>query len=112
MLSCTLGCALGYDAETTKKAPNYGIKVPLDQSMRARAAPKSVAFIHGTSRQNKTWSLQNWVDLGQRLAASGYQVKLVHGSAESADVMSDTRDEIAALPTVAEVRTYPVLAAY
>ena len=72
--------ALGYDAELAKKAPNYGIKVPLGQSIYARAAPKSVAFIHGTSRPDKTWPLQNWVDLGQRLAASGYQIKLVHGS--------------------------------
>ena len=37
---------------------------------------------------------------------------LVHGSADSTDAMSDTRDEIAALPTVADVRTYSVLAAY
>ena len=74
--------ALGYDVKTVKNAPNYGIKVPSDQSIYARAAPKSVAFIHGTSRPNKTWPLQNWVELGQRLAASGYQVKLVHGSAE------------------------------
>ncbi len=37
---------------------------------------------------------------------------LVHGSADSTDAISDTRDQIAALPTVAEVRTYSVLAAY
>ncbi|MCY7386665.1 MAG: Lrp/AsnC family transcriptional regulator [Burkholderiales bacterium] len=37
---------------------------------------------------------------------------LVHGSADSADLVSDTRDEIAALSTVADVRTYSVLAAY
>ena len=72
--------ALEYDVKTVKKAPNYGIKVPLAQSIYARAAPKIVALIHGTSRQDKTWPLQNWVELGHRLAASGYQVKLVHGS--------------------------------
>ena len=37
---------------------------------------------------------------------------LVHGSADSTEAISNTRDEIAALPTVADVRTYPVLAAY
>ncbi len=37
---------------------------------------------------------------------------LVHGSADSTEAISNTRDEIASLPTVADVRTYSVLAAY
>ena len=73
--------ALGYDLERLKIAPNYGLKMPSAQSLRAQAAPKNIAFIHGTSRHNKTWPQQNWAELGQRFTAAGYQVVLVHGSA-------------------------------
>ena len=74
--------ALGYAPEGTEKAPNYGLNRPSCQSIQAQEAPKKVAFIHGTSRQDKAWPLQNWVELGQRLVASGDQVLLVHGSAK------------------------------
>jgi heptosyltransferase-1 len=78
--------ALGYSTELAKKEPIYGLKTPPDQSIRAQDAPetgaKKIAFIHGTSRQDKTWSLPNWVELGQRLVGSGRQIMLVHGSAQ------------------------------
>ena len=61
---------------------------------------QTVPIIKSFAGANEVYALAGDLDL------------LVHGSAESADAMSDTRDEIAALPTVAEVRTYPVLAAY
>ena len=71
------------------KAPDFGLiyasKTLFDQLIRAQVAPENVAvkiaFIHGTSRHDKTWPLQNWVELGQRLAASNSQVILVHGNA-------------------------------
>ncbi len=71
---------LGYSAALPNKALNYGLKVPLAQSIRVQEATKNIAFMHGTSRLDKTWPLQNWVDLGQRLMASAYHVTLVHGS--------------------------------
>ncbi len=78
--------ALDYSAELTKNEPIYRLKMPSGQSIRAQAAPetgaKRIAFIHGTSRQDKTWPLPNWVELGKRLAASGCQIMLVHGSAQ------------------------------
>ena len=74
--------ALGYSTDAAKKSPIYGLKVPVAQSKSAQAAPKKIAFIHGTSRQDKTWPVQNWVALGKRSAANGYQVTLVHGSAQ------------------------------
>ncbi len=74
--------ALGYGAAVAKTTPSYGVKVPAAQSNRARAAPETIAFIHGTSRANKEWPLQHWVDLGQRMMASGHRVLLVHGSAK------------------------------
>ena len=78
--------ALGYGMP---KEADFGLffpsKKPLAQSKRAQAAPeniaKKLAFIHGTSRQDKTWPLQHWVELGKRLTASNYQVRLVHGNA-------------------------------
>jgi heptosyltransferase-1 len=73
---------LGYDSQRLEAAPNYGLKMPVAQLRKAQVAPKYIAFIHGTSRQDKTWPVQRWVDLGHRLAASGYQVALVHGSAQ------------------------------
>ena len=72
--------ALGYSADILNKAPDYGLKSHKDQSIRAQNAPINIAFIHGTSRQDKEWPQQSWVELGQRLAATGYQVMLVHGN--------------------------------
>jgi heptosyltransferase I len=45
-------------------------------------ATKTIVFIHGTSRADKCWPEPLWVQLGQRLIAQGYQIALVHGSAE------------------------------
>jgi heptosyltransferase-1 len=63
----------------------YASERSFGQSIRAQAAPekiaKKIAFIHGSSRHDKTWPLQNWVALGLRLAASNCQVTLVHGNA-------------------------------
>ncbi len=74
--------ALGYSIQNAPEYPfNYSSKVPLDQVIRAQSAPEKIVFVHGTSRADKEWPLQNWVKLGQRLAASGYQVVLVHGNA-------------------------------
>jgi heptosyltransferase-1 len=74
--------ALGY---TLQSAPNFGLKVPLDQEGRVQSAPEKianrVAFVHGTSRTDKEWPLGHWIALGQRLNAAGYQVALPHGSA-------------------------------
>lgn len=72
---------LGYGADSFKKSVNYGLKVSVARSIQAQAAPKNVALIHGTSRQDKTWSVQKWVELGLRLQASGHPITLVHGSA-------------------------------
>ena len=74
--------AFGYRMKITVNfGLNYSSNTPIDQLIRAQVDPKKIAFIHGSSRQDKTWPLQNWVALGQRLAANGYQVMLVHGSA-------------------------------
>ena len=77
--------ALNY---SISKVANFALdslsNVTKSQLIRGQLAPtniaKKLAFIHGTSRQDKEWPLQSWVELGQRLAATGYQVMLVHGN--------------------------------
>ena len=74
--------ALGYKLQKSLDfGLNYSSKWPSAQSIRAQAAPENIAFIHGSSRSDKTWPLQNWVELGQRLMVDGHRVVLVHGSA-------------------------------
>lgn len=77
--------ALGLSAESLKSAPNYGLNAAPSQTIQALKAPenvaKKIAFIHGTSRQDKTWLLQNWIELGQCLIASGHHITLAHGNA-------------------------------
>jgi heptosyltransferase I len=79
--------ALGY---ALPSAPDYGLNRPLAQSGRAQAAietiasiagAKTVALVHGTSRADKQWPLDHWIEIGQRLQAAGWQVALPHGSA-------------------------------
>ena len=80
--------ALGYSTGVSNQV-NYGLNMPLAHINRAQSAPEiiakvkvdSIVFIHGTSRQDKCWPLQSWVELGQLMMASGYQITLVHGSA-------------------------------
>ena len=72
--------ALQYTAELAHIPLDYALNMPVAHMNRAQAAPKSIAFIHGTSRPDKQWPLQNWVELGQRFAAQGYRIVLVHGS--------------------------------
>ena len=61
---------------------NYGLKVPVAQLEQAQEATKTIAFVHGTSRADKEWPLQNWFQLGKQFNAAGYQVAMVHGSAK------------------------------
>ena len=39
-----------------------------------------VALVHGSSRADKQWPVQHWVELGRRLLRSGARVALPHGS--------------------------------
>ena len=83
--------ALGYRIELS---PDFGLKTAVDQQIRTQAAieniatpvaektlAKTLAFIHGTSRADKQWPLDQWVALGQRLIGTGYKIALAHGNA-------------------------------
>jgi heptosyltransferase-1 len=65
--------ALGYDFSG---APDFGLAEAVPQR-----APKTVAFVHGTSRADKQWPLSNWIELGRHLDAAGYDIALAHGTA-------------------------------
>ena len=41
-----------------------------------------VAFVHGTSRADKQWPVEHWLDLGHRMNALGYTVAFTHGNDE------------------------------
>jgi heptosyltransferase I len=51
----------------------------------------TVVFAHGSSRENKLWPVEYWVELGQRLKAQGLGVALTHGG----DVEEQRSHEIA-----------------
>ncbi len=71
--------ALGY---ALPPVPDFGLKVPSALMERAQDAPETVAFVHGTSRADKQWPLDNWITLGRQLMAQGYRIALPHGSAD------------------------------
>jgi heptosyltransferase-1 len=48
---------------------------------RAGAAREdTVVLVHGSSRQDKCWPEEHWVELGRRLQAQGHALALPHGS--------------------------------
>ena len=50
-------------------------------STRPQSARPLIAFVHGTSRADKEWPLEHWVELGKRLNDSGFSIVLAHGNA-------------------------------
>jgi heptosyltransferase I len=42
---------------------------------------ETVVFAHGSSRDDKLWPVDHWVELGRRLNAQGFAVALAHGGA-------------------------------
>jgi heptosyltransferase I len=55
----------------------YGLAAP---QPAVPAEPKMVAFVHGTSREDKCWPPGHWQALGERLIQAGYAIALPHGS--------------------------------
>lgn len=66
--------ALGYALSDSVR---FGLAAPAQQ---APVAPGTIAFVHGTSRDDKCWPEEHWVALGRRLAAAGHAIGLPHGS--------------------------------
>ena len=69
--------ALAYAVPT---ALDYGLKSALALSSREKFAIQTIAFVHGSSRADKQWPLENWTALGRQFMALGYRIALPHGS--------------------------------
>ena len=65
--------ALGY-------LPPKWMRFGLHSSALGADDPRCVAFVHGTSREDKCWPETHWVELGHRLIAAGHTIGLPHGS--------------------------------
>jgi heptosyltransferase-1 len=66
--------ALGY---TVPQWERFGLAARTEP---AQAATKIIAFVHGTSRDDKCWPEAHWLALGQRLIVAGHRIGLPHGS--------------------------------
>ena len=77
--------ALDRSRELVARALNYQVGGPPQfglQSHGVRTDRPTVVFVHGSSRADKLWPEECWVDLGHRMVASGFDVALPHAGAE------------------------------
>jgi heptosyltransferase-1 len=68
------GAALGF---TPSGGPRYGLRATRPAT---RAERPTVAFVHGTSRDDKLWPQAHWITLGKRFIESGWRIALPQGS--------------------------------
>jgi heptosyltransferase I len=70
--------------ELCAKALGYDMRGELEFGLRAHTAaapdPECIAFVHGTSRDDKCWPEADWIALGRRLIAQGRSVGLPQGN--------------------------------
>jgi heptosyltransferase I len=70
--------------EMCAKALGYELRGEVDFGLRAHVAlaadRRCIAFVHGTSRDDKCWPEADWVALGQRLVAQGCSIGLPQGN--------------------------------
>jgi heptosyltransferase-1 len=90
-------CALGYRVEGS---PDFGL------ARRAAVPPgrPTVVFVHGTSRADKLWPEADWIALGQRVIAAGWQVAL-----PQAEVAERARAERIAAALGAHASVWPAM---
>lgn len=67
--------ALGHSIQA---APHFGLYATR-RTNSPRATP-TIAFVHGTSRDEKLWPQANWVTLGKRFLHEGWRIALPQGS--------------------------------
>jgi heptosyltransferase-1 len=61
---------LGYELQG---APSFGLR-----SQQLEATERTLVFVHGTSRDDKLWPQDHWVEIGRRALAQGWRVALPH----------------------------------
>jgi len=81
--------ALDRARELVAKALDTNIEVPPDFGLRARplATPereRTFVLVHGTTRVDKLWPDDHWIELGARLVEEGWNVALPHAGADEA----------------------------
>jgi heptosyltransferase I len=74
--------ALGYSlSKNDYLEPKYKLLVDINiDQLAIDNIAKPVVFAHGSSREDKLWPMNHWVELGQRLSVQGLGVALVHGN--------------------------------
>jgi heptosyltransferase-1 len=97
--------ALDRSRELVGKALGTRIDTPPDFGLAGSAAvpgssPRTIAFLHGSSRADKLWPEAHWVELGRRLAAEGRTIALPQAGDEERERAGRIA---AALGSVAEV---------
>jgi len=76
--------ALGY---ALANPLSYGLQAPGASSMRAEGADQArpcVVLAHGTSRADKQWPQDHWLELALALETEGFALALPHGNDEEA----------------------------
>jgi len=78
--------AMDRSRELAARALGHAADGPADYGLRGGTAvhgsdARTVAFVHGTSRDDKLWPAAHWVEFGQRVLAEGWRIALPQGSA-------------------------------
>jgi heptosyltransferase I len=58
-------------------APRYGLRS--EPGAGARGAMPTIAFVHGSSRDDKLWPNSHWITIGKRLLNEGWRIALPQG---------------------------------
>jgi len=84
-LRTLFGAALGY--VPTGAAPVLSSSASLTDIIGQQSPGKepTILLLHGTSRQEKSWPIDAWVELGRWLTAQGYRLQLPWGSPAEQD---------------------------
>ncbi len=72
---------------------NYGLTGPKAELVGSPSTP-TVVFLHATSRADKMWPKQNWIELGSRLNAANIAVTLPWGTEAEHDVSQRIAEKI------------------
>ncbi|HEX7383585.1 MAG TPA: lipopolysaccharide heptosyltransferase I [Burkholderiaceae bacterium] len=87
-------------------APGYGLRV---RPPPAPAGAPTVAFVHGTSRDDKLWPQSHWVALGRRLLDEGWRIALPQGS-ETEQMRAELIAASLQFERLPQVEVWPTLA--
>ncbi|HUG21971.1 lipopolysaccharide heptosyltransferase I [Piscinibacter sp.] len=57
--------------------PRFGLR-----SQMLEATERTMVLVHGSSRDDKLWPEENWIEIGRRVMASGWHIALPHAGPE------------------------------